>query len=243
MTMSDDARAELTDPATLRVGINLGNILLVTGKGSAGEPEGVAPDLAAEAARRLGVAVSYRTYPMPGELADGQQRDEWDIGLIAVEPKRAETIAFCAPYVEIEGGYLVPPDSPLQSVEEVDRPGLRIAVANRAAYDLYLSRTLKHAKLCRAEGLPGAFDLFVTEKLDALAGLKPALLENAEKLPGARVLDGRFSTVGQAIGTKPQNTTLKAFLDDFTAEAKASGLVAQLIDKHGVTGKLQVAAG
>lgn len=243
MTMSEDARAELTDPATLRVGINLGNILLVTGKGRAGEPEGVAPDLAAEAARRLGVAVSYRTYPMPGELADGQQRDEWDIGLIAVEPKRAETIAFCAPYVEIEGGYLVPPESPLQSVEEVDRPGLRIAVANRAAYDLYLSRTLKHAELCRAEGLPGAFDLFVTEKLDALAGLKPALLENAEKLPGARVLDGRFSTVGQAIGTKPQNTALKAFLDDFTAEAKASGLVAQLIDKHGVTGKLQVAAG
>jgi polar amino acid transport system substrate-binding protein len=237
----DDARAELTDPSTLRVGINLGNILLVTGENAAGAPEGVAPELAAEAARRLGVVVSYRTYPMPGELADALERDEWDIGLIAVEPKRAETIAFCDPYVEIEGSYLVPPDSPLKTIAEVDRPGVRIAVANRAAYDLYLSRTLKHAELCRATGLGGAFGLFVDEKLDALAGLKPALLENAGKLPGSRVLEGNFSTVGQAIGTKPQNTALKAFLDAFTADVKASGLVAALIDKHGVSGKLQVA--
>jgi polar amino acid transport system substrate-binding protein len=240
MSDLDAARAELTDPSTLRVGINLGNILLVTGKAANGDPEGVAPDLAAEAARRLGVAVSYRTYPMPGELADALERDEWDIGLIAVEPKRAETIAFCDPYVEIEGSYLVPPDSPITSIEDVDRPGVRIAVANRAAYDLYLSRSLKHAELCRAEGLGGALELFVTEKLDALAGLKPALLENAEKMPGSRVLDGNFSTVGQAIGTKPQNTALKAFLDAFTTDATAGDLVAELIDRHGVSGKLRV---
>ena len=238
--MADDPRSELSEPGTLRVAINLGNILLVTGKSASGDPEGVAPDLAAEAARRLGVAVSYRTYPMPGELADALEHDEWDIGLIAVEPKRAETIAFCAPYVEIEGSYLVPPDSEIRRVEEVDRPGIRIAVANRAAYDLYLSRNLKHAELCRATGLGGALELFVNEKLDALAGLKPALLENAGKLPGARVLDGSFSTVGQAIGTKPGNTALKAFLDDFTADVKASGLVAELIARHGVTGKLRV---
>jgi polar amino acid transport system substrate-binding protein len=241
MSDLDDARAELADPSMLRVGINLGNILLVTGKAANGDPEGVAPELAAEAARRLGVEVSYRTYPMPGELADALERDEWDIGLIAVEPKRAETIAFCDPYVEIEGSYLVPPGSPLKTVADVDKPGVRIAVANRAAYDLYLSRTLQHAELCRATGLGGAFGLFVDEKLDALAGLKPALLENAGKLPGSRVLEGNFSTVGQAIGTKPQNKALKAFLDAFTADVKASGLVAGLIDKHGVTGKLQVA--
>lgn len=241
MSNVDDARAELTDPSTLRVGINLGNILLVTGESAAGAPQGVAPELAAEAARRLGVEVSYRTYPMPGELADALERDEWDIGLIAVEPKRAETIAFCDPYVEIEGSYLVPPDSPLKTIADVDRPGVRIAVANRAAYDLYLSRTLQHAELCRATGLGGAFGLFVDEKLDALAGLKPALLENAGKLPGSRVLKGNFSTVGQAIGTKPQSIALKAFLDAFTTDVKASGLVTGLIDKHGVTGKLQVA--
>ena len=240
--MTNDALSELSHPGTLRVGINLGNSLLVTGTGPKGEPQGVAPDIAAAVADDLGVAVSYVTFPMPGELADALERDEWDIGLIAVEPKRAEKIAFCEAYVEIEATYLVPQDSPLRSVEEVDKPGVRIAVADRAAYDLYLARTLKHAELRRAEGLSGAFDLFVTEGLDALAGLVPALKRNAVDLPGSRLLEGRFTSVRQAIGTKPENVALKALAERITAEAKESGLVAALIEKHGVTGKLQVAS-
>ncbi len=241
--MIEAARSELTLPGTLRAGINLGNILLVTGTGPNGEPQGVAPDLAAAVAERLGVNVEYVTYATPGELADAVAGDEWDIGLIAVEPKRAEQIAFCDAYVEIEATYLVPPDSPLRSIEDVDRPGVRIAVSDRAAYDLYLSRTLKHAELVRAKGLAGAFALFVEDKLDALAGLVPALQENAESLPGSRVLPGRYTAVRQAIGTKPHCTSLNAFVEEFTAEAKASGLVAGLIEKHGVAGKLQVASG
>ena len=240
--MTHDARSELTVPGTLRVGINLGNILLVTGTGPTGEPEGVAPDMAAAVAECLGVAVSYVTFATPGEVADAAERDEWDIGLIAVEPKRAEKIAFCDAYVEIEATYLVPENSPLQSIEDVDQPGVRIAVSDRAAYDLYLTRTLKHAELCRAKGLSGAFELFVTEKLDALAGLAPALTENAENLPGSRVLDGRYTSVRQAIGTKPEKAALKAVVEQFIAEAKESGLVADLIAKHGVKGKLQVSS-
>jgi len=239
--MIEAARSELTLPGTLRAGINLGNILLVTGKGPDDEPQGVAPAMAAGIADRLGVAIEYVTYATPGELADAAERDEWDIGLIAVEPKRAEQIAFCEPYVEIEATYLVPPGSPFQSVDEVDSPGVRIAVSDRAAYDLYLSRTLKHAELARAQGLPGALKLFVDEKLDALAGLAPALQENAEALPGARVLPGRYTSVLQAIGTRPQCKALNAVVAAYTAEAKASGLVARLIDRHGVAGKLQVA--
>jgi polar amino acid transport system substrate-binding protein len=241
--MTQDALSELTVPGTLRVGINLGNILLVTGTSPAGDPEGVAPDMAAAIAGRLGVAASYVTYATPGEVADAAERDEWDIALIAVEPKRAEVIAFCNAYCEIEATYLVPAGSPFQSVEDVDRPGVRIAVSDRAAYDLYLTRTLKHAELHRAKGLPAAFELFVTEKLDALAGLVPALKENAESLPGSRVLDGRYTSVRQAIGTKPECVALKAFVEQFLAEAKESGLVAELIEKHGVEGKLQVASG
>jgi polar amino acid transport system substrate-binding protein len=241
--MTEDARSELTHPGTLRVGINLGNILLVTGTGPTGEPQGVAPDMAAAIAERLGVGVSYVTYATPGELADAVERDEWDIGLIAVEPKRAEKIAFLDAYVEIEATYLVPANSPLQSIADVDRPGVRIAVSDRAAYDLYLSRTLQHAELHRAKGLAGAFELFVTEKLDALAGLVPALQENAASLPGARVLDGRYTSVRQAIGTKPECTALNAFVAEFIADAKESGRVAELIEKHGVKGKLQVASG
>ncbi len=241
--MTYDARSELSRPGTLRVGINLGNMLLVTGTGPDGEPQGVAPDLAAALAARLGVAVSYQTYPMPGELADALARDEWDIGLIAVEPTRAEIIAFSDAYVEIEASYLVPAHSPLRAVADVDQPGVRIAVAERAAYDLYLTRALKHAELRRANGLPGAFEMFVTENLDALAGLVPALQDNAKDLPGARVLPGRFTSAQQAIGTKPQNTALIAEIAHFIAEAKESGLIAELIEKHGVTGKLQVADG
>jgi polar amino acid transport system substrate-binding protein len=240
--MTHDALCELTLPGTLRVGINLGNILLVTGTRPNGDPEGVAPDLAAAIAERLGTAVSYVTFATPGEVADAVKRDEWDIGLIAEEPQRAETIAFCDAYVEIEATYLVPANSPFRSIEEIDRPGVRIAVSDRAAYDLYLSRSLKHAELHRAKGLAGAFDLFVTQKLEALAGLLPALKENSESLPGSRVIDGRYTTVRQAVGTKPQNVALKAFVAQFIAEAKASGLVAELIARHGVEGKLQVAS-
>jgi len=240
--VSKAARAELGRPGTLRVGINLGNILLVTGRAADGTPQGVAPDIAAAIAERLGVAVSYVTFDTPGEVADGVAHDVWDIGLIAEEPKRAETIAFCDAYVEIAATYLVPAGSSIRTIEEIDRPGVRIAVSERAAYDLYLSRTLKHAELRRAKGLAGAFELFKADKLDALAGLVPALNDNSKSLPGSRVLPGNYTTVRQAVGTKPVNKALKAFIADFIAEAKSSGLIARLIDKHGVTGKLQVAA-
>ncbi len=222
------AAAELAPTGVLRAGINLSNFLLVSGRSAAGEPEGVAPDMARAVALRLGVPVAYVTFPRPGELADAAGKSIWDIGLIAAEPARAETIAFSPAYAEIEATYLVPAGSPLKSIEQVDRPGVRIAIAERSAYDLWLSRHLKQAELVRAPSLDASFELFVAEKLDALAGLKPRLLQDVEKLPGARILDGRFTAVQQAIGTPPANQAGAAFLSDFVEEAKASGLVAQL---------------
>jgi polar amino acid transport system substrate-binding protein len=240
--MSQDIVSELAPGGTLRAGINLANILLVTGANAAGEPTGVAPDMARAIADRLGVAVSYVTFSSPGEVADAVSTDAWDIALIAAEPTRAESIAFSAAYVEIEATYLVPDGSTIQSIDDVDRPGVRIAVSGRSAYDLYLTRSLEHAELHRAKGLAGALALFVDNELDALAGLRPALKENAAGLPGARVLDGGYTTVQQAIGTKPENTAAAAFLQQFVAEAKTSGLIADLLERHGVAGKLQVAA-
>ena len=137
--------------------------MLVTGTSPTGDPEGIAPDIAAAIANRVGVAVSYVTFATLGEVADALERDEWDIGLIAVEPARAETIAFSDAYVEIEATYLVPANSSFQSIDDIDQPGTRIAVSDRAAYDLYLSRTLQHAELRRAKGIAGSFDLFVSE--------------------------------------------------------------------------------
>lgn len=238
--MYEDILSELSEPGVLRVGVNLGNILLVTGEAANGDPVGISPDMSAAIAEKLGVDVRYVTRPRPGDLADALEDDAWDIALIAIEPKRAETIFFSDPYVEIEATYLVPDGSPLQTIEDVDQPGVRIAVSERAAYDLYLTRTLKNATLHRGVGLPGAFELFKAEKLDALAGLVPALRENAEELPGSRLIPGRYTAVQQAIGTKHENKNLAAFVNAFVADATASGFVAELIDKHGVTGKLAV---
>jgi len=241
--MTQDVISELAPSGTLRAGINMANALLVTGSTAAGEPSGVSPDMARKILDRLGVAISYVPFASPSGVAEAAGRDAWDIAPIAAEPARAETIAFSAAYVEIEATYLVPESASFRSAEDVDRPGLRIAVSAGTAYDLYLTRTLKHAVLHRAKGPPGALDLFVNKELDALAGLRPWLNMNAENLPGVRVLDGCNLTVQQAIGTKPENTAAAAFLQALVAEAKESGLVARLIDRHSLKGRLQVASG
>ncbi len=241
--MSNDVVAELAPNGTMRAGINMSNPLLVTGRTSDGDPVGVSPDMAAAIADRLGVQVKLVQFPSPGVLADAMAEDAYDIGLIAAEPARAETIAFTNAYVEIEATYLVPPGSHLNVIADVDKPGIRVAVSARSAYDLYLTRTLEHAELVRAQGLGGALALLTDEKLDVLAGLRPALNEDVKSLPGARIMEGRYTTVQQAIGTNPKNAAAAAFLRDFVAEAKQSGLVASLIEKHGVEGRLLVASG
>lgn len=228
--------AELAPKGVLRAGINMSNFLLVTGKTASGDPQGVAPDMAAEIARRLGVPVAYVPFERPSKLADAAGTDAWDIGLIGAEPQRAEKITFTPAYCEIEATYLVPGNSPISSVAEVDRPGVRITVRRGAAYDLWLERNIKQATVLRSDSADGPFDQFVGEKLEAYAALKPALLKDREKLPGSKILPGNFMTVQQAIGTEKKNSAGAAFLRDFVAEAKKSGLVAQLIEKHRVQG-------
>jgi len=234
VTPSPAVVAELAPSGVLRAGINLSNFLLVTGRGANGDPQGVAPDMAGEIAARLGVPLKLLPYQNPGKLADAVA--EWDVGLIGAEPARAEAIAFSAAYLEIESTYLVPPGSKIRSVDEVDRKGVRIAVYGRSAYGLYLNRSIKNAELVNAEGLDASWELFIREKLDALAGLRPRLTTDVEKLPGARVLDGRFTAVQQAVGTPKARSASAAFLAAFVEEAKASGLVARLIERHGVRG-------
>jgi polar amino acid transport system substrate-binding protein len=226
--------SELAPKGTLRAGINLSNFLLVTGRAANGDPQGIAPDMAGEIAARLKVPLQLIAYESPGKLADAVA--DWDVGLIGAEPARAAQIAFSAAYLEIEATYLVPADSKIHSVEEIDRKGVRIAVAARSAYDLYLSRSIKHAELVHANGVDASYELFVREKLDALAGLRPRLVKDVQNLPGARVLEGRFTAVQQAIGTPKARVAAAAFLAAFIEEAKASGLVARLIERHGVQG-------
>ena len=241
--MSETIAEQLAPGGVLRAGINMSNFLLVTGRTESGDPDGVSPDMARALGERLGLPVQLTPFATPGELADAAADDAWDIGLIGAEPQRAEKIAFSLAYSEIEATYLVPAGSPIRSVDEVDQAGNRIAVAARSAYELWLSRNIREAELVRVAGLGGAFDRFVADGLEALAGLRPGLIKDIDKLPGARILEGRFSAVQQAIGvprTRPEAAA--RFVAEFVEEAKTSGLVASLIARHGVEGRLMVAA-
>jgi len=234
--MDEQIVKELAGTGVLRAGINMSNFLLVTGKADNGDPTGVSPDMAAEVAKRLGVPLQLVPFASPGLLADAVDDNVWDIGNIGAEPQRAEKIAFSAAYCEIEATYLVPAGSPIQSMEEVDKAGVRISVTGRSAYGLWLENNIRNAELVRTDTLDASFNTFVDQKLDVLAGLKPRLLSDIEKLPGARILEGQFSAVQQAIGTPRKNTAAAKWLADFVEEAKASGLVQSFIDKHKVIG-------
>lgn len=234
--MSAEVLAQLAPTGVLRAGINMSNFLLVTGRSASGDPEGVSPSMARAVAERLGVPVQYVPFPKPGALADAVGTGAWDIGLIGAEPQRAETIAFTAAYAEIEATYMVPPGSPITGIDQVDQPGVRIAVTDRSAYGLWLDRNIRHATLVHTDSLDSAFERFRDEKLEALAGLKPRLLTDQAAMSGARILDGQFTAVQQAIGTARANLAAAAWLHDFVEEAKASGLVAKFIDQHKVRG-------
>ena len=234
--MSDKARSELAPTGVLRAGINLSNFLLVTGRSAAGDPEGVAPDMARAIAADLGVPVKYVPFKTPGELGDQAGRNVWDIGLIGAEPQRAEKIAFSAAYVEIEATYMVPADSAIKSIADVDRKGVRIAVSARSAYDLWLVNNIRNATLVQVSGLDAAYEKFMSDKLEVLAGLRPGLLKDVTKAPGLKILDGKFTAVQQAVGTAKANLDSAGFLAGFVEKAKKSGLVAELIERHKVKG-------
>jgi polar amino acid transport system substrate-binding protein len=234
--ISPAARSELAPTGTLRVGLNHGNFLLVTPGSSATDPRGVASEVARELARRVGVPVAFIRYDTAGALGDGVRAGAWDVAFLGAEPQRAAEIAFTNAYLEIPATYLVPAGSAIRSVADVDRPGVRISVTEQSAYGLYLSRTIKQAQLVQTKGLDASFEKFVTDKLDALAGLRPRLITDVQKLPGARILEGQFTAVQQAIGTPKSRAAAAAFLREFVEDVKASGLVAAAISRNAVQG-------
>ena len=238
---SPAVRSELAPTGTLRVGVNMSNFLLTAKDPATGEPKGVAVDLGRELGKRLGVPVEILPYPNPGALAEAAKSGVWDVGFLGAVPQRANEIDFTAAYVEIEATYLVPPGSPLKSIADVDRKGVRIAVPEKSAYELYLTRSLKNAELVRFKGPDNAFKQFVSDQLDAFASLRPRLVTDQEKLPGSRILDGNFTAVQQAAGTPKGRPAGAKYLSAFIEDIKATGLVAKTIEKNNVRG-LTVAA-
>lgn len=239
---SPDAIAALAPTGTLRAAINLSNFLLVTGRGDDGNPQGVSPDMARTLADQLGVGLELLRYKTPGAVADDGNAGVWDVGNIGAEPQRAQFIDFTPAYCEIESTYLVRGDSDLHTIDDVDRAGVRIVAPARAAYGLWLERNIANAELILVEDLGGAYDAWVEQGAEALGGLRPGLLADQERTPGSRILDGRFATVQQAMGTpKDRDPAGFEYLTRFVEAAKSGGLVAGFIEAHGVTGRLAVA--
>lgn len=229
-------RAQLAPHGVLYAAVYLGNFLLVTGRSSSGEPTGIAPDICRAIAKRLDVKLDLTGYETQDEVVDAAASGRCGIVLVGSDPARAQRVTFSPAYAELEAGYLVPADSPIQDVSEVDQPGIRIASFHKSAYDLWLQRNLKHASLVHADGLQASNELFISERLDALAGLKTGLISFAKKVPGLRILDGQFTGIQQAIATNQSNAEAIKFLSTCVQEFIRSGLVSDLIRQYEVQG-------
>jgi polar amino acid transport system substrate-binding protein len=224
----EPAARELAPNGKLRAAINYGNPVLAQ-KGADGEPRGVS----AELARRLGTPIAFVEFPSAGATFDALAQDSWDVAFLAADPKRAERIAFSAPYVRIEGAYLVRAGSAFAANEDVDRPGVRIAVGKGSAYALYLQRALKSAKLVEAPTSAGAVDLFVSQRLDVAAGVRQPIEAYAKAHIDVRVLPGRFMVIDQAVATPIARLAAARYLHSFVEELKASGFVVRALAASG----------
>ncbi|KQM78695.1 ABC transporter substrate-binding protein [Xylophilus sp. Leaf220] len=236
MPASPALRAAFTPTGRLRAAINLGNPILA-GTDAAGQPAGVSIDLARGFAERLGVALELVVFDTAGKSVDAVTAEQADIGFFAIDPVRGAGIAFTAAYVLIEGSYLVRDGSPLQSNDEIDWAGHRVAVGKGSAYDLYLSRALKAAEIVRAPSSPAVVDTFVAQNLDVAAGVRQQLEADARRLPGMRLLPGRFMVIQQAMGLpKGRGAEAAAELAAYVEEQKAHGFVAEALARHGIQG-------
>ena len=230
------AVAELAPSGTLRAAINYGNPILASKDPATGEPRGVSVDLARELGRRLGVPVELVTYTAAGKVVEAIKGREWDIAFVAIDPKRAVDMDQTTPYIVIEGAYLVPQGSPIRTNADVDRQGTRIVVGAGSAYDLYLSREIRNAQLVRAPTSPLVTDMMVQQSLEVAAGVRQQLQADAARLPGLRLLDGRFMVINQAMATPRGRPSGARYLGEFVEEMKASGFVADALARHRIEG-------
>ncbi len=232
--MKEVVLKDLAPTGRLRVAINFGNAVLAQ-RDEAGGPRGITPDLATELGRRLGVPVEFVPFEAAGKVFDAAKAGAVDIAFIAIEPMRAAEIEFSAPYVIIEGTYMVPPGSPLKEIADVDKPGIRIAVGLGSAYDLYLTRTIRNATIVRAAtgGGHAMIELFVRDKLEVAAGVRQQLEVYAKDHPEVRIMAGHFQEIAQAMGTPKGRLAGASYLRAFVEDVKANGFVAEAIKRAG----------
>lgn len=237
MTIDPQLRTQFAPTGTLRAAINLGNPLLANTDPTSGLARGVSVDLAHNLAQRLGVDIELVVVDGAGKSVDALAQERADVGFFAIDPVRGRDIAFTAPYLLIEGCYLVRVESPLQANDEVDRAGTRVAVATDSAYDLYLTRELKHATIERAATSQAVVEHFVEHGLEVAAGVRQQIEADARRIGGLRLLPGRFMTIRQAMGVpKSRGAAAAEILSHYVEEMKASGFVAEALVRHGIEG-------
>ena len=233
MTQKQAVAAELAPTGVLRVAMNYGNPVLAQRGANEQSPRGASADLARSVAQELGLSIQFHGYDAAQAVVEGVYKDEWDLAFLAIDPKRAEKIRFTEAYVHIEGTYLVREDSAFQTVDQLDQQGVCIAVGKGAAYDLFLSRTLKHADLVRAATSAAAIDLFVEQELDAAAGVRQPLERYASSRSGLRVLSDSFTVIRQAMAVPSERSLSHSWLEAFIAQQKKEGMVAQFLADSG----------
>jgi polar amino acid transport system substrate-binding protein len=230
------AAMEIAPSGTIRAALNFANAVLARYDPSTGEPRGISAELARELGGRLDRPVEFIRYDSAAVMADSARMGAWDIAFLAADPAREETIAFTAPYLELDASYLVPAASKIARIEDVDAPGVRIIARPRSAYDLFLRRTVKQATLVYPEGGEADVDVLTSGRGDVLSGLRHVLVDTAREMPDVRVLDGRFAAMGQAIGIPRGSDAAASYLRAFVEEVKASGLVERAIAESGAEG-------
>ncbi len=232
----EQVRQDLAPGGTLRAAINFGNPILASKDSKTGEARGVSVDLARTLAKRLGVNVELVTYTAAGKVVDGIKAGEWDVAFFAIDPVRAADTDFTAAYVVIEGAYMVRNDSPIRRNEDVDREGVSVVVGKGSAYDLFLSRELKRASIFRAPTSPTVTDMMMSQKHEVAAGVRQQLEADAKRLPGLRLIDGRFMVINQAMALRKGRPAGAAYLTAFVEDMKRSGFVAEALARHRIEG-------
>jgi len=235
-TVPSTAIADLAPSGRLRAAINFGNSVLAVRDPMTGEPRGISTDLARELAARLSVPIEFIRYQEAGKVVEGLKATAWDVCFLAIDPLRAADIAFTAPYVVIEGVFMVAATSALRRNADVDRAGTHVGVSVGSAYDLYLSRELQHAAIVRAADAAAVMDLWIGGKLDAVAGVKPQLEADAQRVGGLRLLPERFMAINQAMGIPRGRIAGARYLTAFVDEMKSSGFVARAFARNRITG-------
>ena len=235
MNLTANAKNELAPSGKLRAGMNLGNTLF-TSQDASGQLHGVSVDLMQELAKSIGVPLEMVVYAQPGQVADDSAKGLWDVAILAIEKTRAQTISFSIPMTEIEAGYVVHGDSPLERVDQVDVSGVTIAAPSKAGYELYLTSALEHATLVRTPNFASSVVVFKQGQADVLSGLKPNLIDSMPKLPNSRLLEGNFMVINHSLSTPLGHAAADGYLRHFIQEMISTGFIAKSIDKHHIIG-------